>query len=273
MDDAIPPSQNMIIDVGSQCTSISALTSSVALCSDSTVTNAKSVADDMVKSLQLLESRELQSEAFQLAMSNPVFKQLFEKYNNQPATMCNGMPTPTDSALRKRKSRRKQDTIDSIINSINSFCNDKDKNSLMQVILDSPKLRDTVVAAGYIKNDDEVKMALQNIYQRNRILACASTSTGKSGKIAEEKSSFVNSVLIANTLTPPFDGSKSTVKLIDEVKKLPFSKSTSYRKLNYARKIRKVLISGSGVSEWSGKKYGRFTENWIERRLKNCMGG
>ena len=103
------------------------LTSSVASRSVSTVTDVKSVADDMVKSLQLLESRELQSEAFQLAMSNPVFKQLFEKYNNQPATACNGMPTPTDSALRKRKSRRKQDTIDSIINSINSFCNDKDK--------------------------------------------------------------------------------------------------------------------------------------------------
>ena len=130
-DDAIPPSQNMIIDVGSQCTSISALTSSVALHSDSTVTDAKSVADDMVKSLQLLGSRELQSEAFQLAMSKIVFKQLFEKYNNQPATTCNGMPTPTDSALRMRKSRRKQDTIDSIISSINSFCNDKDRNSLM----------------------------------------------------------------------------------------------------------------------------------------------
>ena len=71
------------------------------------------------------------------------------------------MPTPTDSALGKRKSRRKQDTIDSIINSINSFCNDKDTHSLMKVILDSPKLRDTLVVAGYIKNDDEVEMALK----------------------------------------------------------------------------------------------------------------
>ena len=186
VDDAIPPSQNMIIDVGSQCTSISALNSSVASRSDSTVTDEKSVADDMVKSLQPLESCELQSEAFQLAMYNPVFKQLFEEYNNQPAPACNGMPTPTDSALRKRKSRRKQETIDSIINSINSFCNDKDKHSLMQAILDIPKLRDTVVSAGYIKNDDEVKMALKNIYQSNTILACASTSTGKSGKITEE---------------------------------------------------------------------------------------
>ena len=91
-------------------------------------------------------------------------------------------------------------------------------------------------------------------------MACASTSPGKVGKYTEEKSGFVNSVMIENTLTPPFDGSKSTVKLIDEVKHLPFSQSTSYRKLNYARK-RKVLISGSGVSKWSKKKYGRFTEN------------
>ena len=40
VDDAIPPSQNMIIDVGSQCTPISALTSSVASRSVSTVTDA-----------------------------------------------------------------------------------------------------------------------------------------------------------------------------------------------------------------------------------------
>ena len=41
-------------------------------------------------------------------MSKPVFKKSFEKYNNQPATTRNGMPTPTDSALRMRKSRRKK---------------------------------------------------------------------------------------------------------------------------------------------------------------------
>ena len=96
-------------------------------------------------------------------------------------------------------------------------------------------------------------MALKNIYQRDKTLACASTSNGKTGRYTEGQSGFVNSVLIGNTSTPPFDGSKTTVKLIDEVKHLPFSKSTSYRRLNYARKIRKVLISGSGISEWSEK--------------------
>ena len=196
MDEAIPQSQNILIDIGSTCTSISVLISSVASRSFSTVTDAKSVADSMVKSLQLLGSRELQSAAFQLPMSNPVFKELFEKYNNQPSTTCNGMPTPTDSALRMRKSRRKQDTMDSIISSINSFCNDKDRHCLMQVVLDIPKLRDTVVAAGYIKSDEEVKMALKNIYQCNIMLACARTSTGKTGRYTEEQRGFVNSVLI-----------------------------------------------------------------------------
>ena len=77
VDGERPPSQNIVMDIRSTCTSISALTSSVASRSFSTVTDENSVADGMVKSLQLLESCELQSEAFQLAMSNPVFKQLF----------------------------------------------------------------------------------------------------------------------------------------------------------------------------------------------------
>ena len=51
----------------------------------------------------------------------------------------------------------------------------------------------------------------------------------ETGRYTEGKRGFVNSVLIANTSTPPFDGSKTTVKLIDEVKYLPFSRSTSYK--------------------------------------------
>ena len=82
----------------------------------------------------------------------------------------------------------------------------------------------------------------------------------------------MNSVLIANTLTPPCDGSKSTVKLIDEVKHLPFSKSTSYRRLNYARKIRKVLISGSGVSEWSEKKIRKIYRKLNRKKIKELHG-
>ena len=58
--------------------SLSALTSSVASPNYSMVTDKKYVADNIAKSLQLLGSCELQSEAFQLAMHNPVFKQLFE---------------------------------------------------------------------------------------------------------------------------------------------------------------------------------------------------
>ena len=129
----------------------------------------------MVKSLQLLGSCELHSEVFQLAMYNPVFKQLFEEYDNQPAAMCNGRPTPTYSALSERKSRKRKGAIDSTISSINSFYNDKDKNSLMQVILDHRTLRNAVIAAGCIKNDDAVNMALKNVHQLNKILAQTST--------------------------------------------------------------------------------------------------
>ena len=137
--------------------------------------------------------------------------------------MCNGIQTPTDSTVGKRKSRKRQDTIDPIISSINSFCNDKDKNSLMQFILDITKLRDTVVAAGYIKNVDEEKMALKNICQCNRILACASTSTGKTGMCTEKQSGFVNILLIANTSTSTLDGFTTSVKMTEEVKVVPLS--------------------------------------------------
>ena len=175
------------------------------------------------------------------------------------------MLTLTDSALETRKSRKIQDAIDLIISSIKSFCNNKDKQSLMQVVLYSPTLRNTLVSVKYIKNDYEAKMALKNVHHHNRILACASNSTGKTGRETEEKSSFVNSVSIANTSTTPLDGSKTYFGTIEEVTDFPLSRSFSYRRLKYARKSGKILISGSGVYEWSGKKYGRFTENSIQR--------
>ena len=55
-----------------------------------------------MKSVQLLGSLELQSEVFQLAMSNPIFEKLFENNKNQPDIMYNCIPTSTDSALRKQ---------------------------------------------------------------------------------------------------------------------------------------------------------------------------
>ena len=85
------------------------------------------------------------------------------------------------------------------------------------------------------------------------MLACASTSTGNYARCMEDQSCFLNIVLIANTSTPPLDDSKTSVKMIEEVKHLIFSKYTSYRRFQYARNPRKVLISGSGVYEWSGK--------------------
>ena len=150
--------------------------------------------------------------------------------------MCNGIPTPTNSALRTRKSRRKQDTIDSIISSINLFCNDKYRNSLMEVILDSPKLKDTVVAAGYIKNYEEVKMALKIYISVTECWHVQALQLGIPEDTRRNKVVFVNSVLIANTSTPPLDGSKNSIKMIEEVKHLPFSRSASYRRLRYARK-------------------------------------
>ena len=82
----------------------------------------------------------------------------------------------------------------------------------------------------------------------------------------------MNSVLIANTSTPPLDGSKTSVKMIEEVKHLPFSRSASYRRLRYARKTRKVLISGSGVYEWSGKKVRKIYRKLNRKKVKELHG-
>ena len=57
VDEARPPLQNIIVDIGSTCTSLSALPLSVASWSFSTATDAKSIADDMAKSLHLPGSR------------------------------------------------------------------------------------------------------------------------------------------------------------------------------------------------------------------------
>ena len=103
-------------------------------------------------------------------------------------------------------------------------------------------------------------------------MACARTSTGETGRYTEEQSDFVNSVLITNTSTSPLDGSKTSVKMIEEVKHLPFSRSTSDRRFRYTRKTRKVLISGSGVHEWSGKKVRKIYRKLNRKKVKELHG-
>ena len=97
---------------------------------------------------------------------------------------------------------------------------------------------------------------------------CASTSTGKTGRYKEEESGFVNSMLITNTSNPPLDGSKVSVKIIEEVNQLPLLRTAAYRRLKFARKSRKILINGSGVCEWSGKKVRKIYRKINSKKVK-----
>ena len=60
--------------------------------------------------------------------------------------------------------------------------------------------------------------------------------------------------------------------MIEEVKHLPFSRSALYRRLRYARKTRKVLISGSGVYEWSGKNARKIYRKLNRKKVKELHG-
>ena len=72
-------SKDMIVDVGSKATSVSGLTSSEASRNVSEPTDAISVARNMVAALETLGTPEEQAAAFELAMVNPVFRNLVNK--------------------------------------------------------------------------------------------------------------------------------------------------------------------------------------------------
>ena len=247
--------KDLIVDVGAESgTCLSALTSSVASCNNSETTGATSAAKTIVKSLKMLGSSEQQSEAFEIAMRNPLFRNLVEKYNNPPPVTHPVMPTRTPGAERIRKLRKKNSAVDSILLSINSSNSQEEKNSVMKNVLENSDASNAVLASGYIKNDAGVQIALKAFDQRNKIITHAIASA-KKGTIPEDKSAFINSALMATTFTPTEDASEKKVRMADEIQHMKgISRSAAYRRLSFVKQNRKNLKSHAETGVWSGKK-------------------
>ena len=141
------PSKDFIIDVASQSTSISTLTTSDK--SSNLIGEIKSVsaAKTMVNSLEMLPSSDQQSEAFEIAMRNPIFCNFVKRYNNHPSVTHSVMPEPIQTteithdtqpvthatnshSERMRKCRNKESAVDSIVSSINSLSTQEEKMQL-----------------------------------------------------------------------------------------------------------------------------------------------
>ena len=141
------PSKDFIVDVASQSTSISTLTTSDK--SSNLIGEIKSVsaAKTMVNSLEMLPSSDEQSEAFEIAMRNPIFCNFVKRYNNHPCVTHSVMPEPIQTteithdtqpvthatnsdSERRRKCRNKESAVDSIVSSINSLSTQEEKMQL-----------------------------------------------------------------------------------------------------------------------------------------------
>ena len=118
---------DVIVDVASKSTSVSALTSSVTSNNVSDTKAALLAAKIMLESLEVLGSSEQQSKAFEIAMCNPRFRNLAEIYNNSPFNAHPVMSAPTPSAERKNKSRNKKTAVDTINSSMNSLSTQEEK--------------------------------------------------------------------------------------------------------------------------------------------------
>ena len=170
VDVIFSPPKDFIVDVSSQSTSISTLTKSDT--SSNLIGEIKTVsaAKTMVNSLETLPSSDQQSEAFEIAMRNPIFCNFVKRYNNHPSVTHSVMPEPIQTteithdtqpvthatnsqAERQRKCRNKQSAVDSIVSSINSLSTQEEKNAVMKKVVENTDARSAVLASGYIKKD------------------------------------------------------------------------------------------------------------------------
>ena len=262
------PSKDMIVDVLSKSSSVSPFTSSAASHNCSETTDVSSAATKMVETLEMLGSSEEQSEAFQTAMQNPVFCNLVNKYiKNTSVNHHFVMRAPTPCADRKRKSRKKQAAVDSIVSSM-SCSTQEEKSAVMKEVFKDEGASNAVLALGYIKKDDKVKIALGSLEQQNKVLKQASAATSK-GRLTDDKSGFINSALTMTTWTPPETAATKKVKKVDEIKQLDgaISRSSAYRRIKFAKMNRKNLRSGAETGVWSGnkkrKRYCKISEETV----------
>ena len=128
----------------------------------------------------------------------------------------------------------------------------------MKEVLENSEAENAVLASGYVKKDSKVQIALLGLDQQNKMISHA-TASGKSGRITDDKSAFIDSALMSSTSTPPADAAIAKVKMIDEIRHIGgMSRTSAYRRLAYAKENRTRLRSDAEDGEWSGKKKRKY---------------
>ena len=110
-----------MVDILSQNTSISGLTSSVNLHNSNETMHAISLAKIIVQSLEMLTSSEQQKKTFTTAMGNLLFRNLVIKYNYSPCDTQPVMLAPTTGARWNRTYQNEQSAVDTIMSSMSSL--------------------------------------------------------------------------------------------------------------------------------------------------------
>ena len=159
-------SKDTIIDIGSKTTSVLELRSNEASQID-----VISIVRTMVETLETSDTPEDQSVAFELAILNPVCKNLGNnKYIKRSLVGHSSiMSDPTPSAKRKQKSRKKKAVVQSILSEF-SDSTQEEQNLIMREVLEDEGARNAMLALGYIKVDNKVNAALRGMEQQNKLL-------------------------------------------------------------------------------------------------------
>ena len=144
------PLKDFVVDIPSQNTSVSGLTSSVNSNNSNDTRYAISAAKIMVEALEMLQSPELQKKAFSIAMDNSLFRNLVENYNNPPHDTQPVMPAGTLGARRMDRYRKKQYAVDTITSSINSLSTQEEKNAVIKKVVENTDACIAVLALGYV---------------------------------------------------------------------------------------------------------------------------
>ena len=81
----------------------------------------------------------------------------------------------------------------------------------MKEVLENSEAENAVLALGYVKKNSKVQIVLLGLDQQNKMISHA-TASAKSGRITDDNSAFINSVLMSSTSTQPADAAIAKVK-------------------------------------------------------------
>ena len=121
------------------------------------------------------------------------------KLNHPPRVTQPVMPAQTLGARRIRAYRTKQSAVDAINSSMSSCSTQEERNTVMKAVLKNSEADNALLASGYIRKDSKVQIALLGLDQQNKMISHA-TASGKSGRITDDKSAFINSALMSSTI-------------------------------------------------------------------------